>query len=204
MHFVFLLGGEDYERKVRGELNQIRTTPVGQFLVDTLEASKFNITITPRNPDLKPGAETEPEDDNAMKRCDRSLQSHPNSRRSHLLSLIGNTAVGDWLLEYFPVGRKEGFRPGSGAGSSIYFDPDLSASNVRTTTGNTTPPVIVLAHELAHAFHFIHGVGSRCRQEEELAASRYENAIRRGLGLGQRLSYGSWHISPVFGETFSR
>jgi RHS repeat-associated protein len=75
----------------------------------------------------------------------------------------------------------KGYKPGSGSGSNVGFNPDLQTGGMDTTGCNQRPPFIGLAHELGHAEAVDNGTDPGAKgtdAEHELNALKRENDVR--------------------------
>jgi RHS repeat-associated protein len=206
---IRIVGGDaKYQRTVQQLLAQIRNGgPAGKYLLNTLEASRHTVSIGPLQGDIKDPSTVaiESEERNQYLIVDKALVDGRTSieeNLNYLFSILANTRGIEGLIDLLRVGKAKGARRGAGCSSLIYFDPLQSRQDVATKPQALSPPVIILAHELAHALHMALGTVPRFEEykNEELAASRYENLIRAELKLGQRVKYGPWLVNPIFGE----
>jgi hypothetical protein len=119
-------------------------------------------------------------------------------QRGPKLPAGADTQEADLGAARYTYDERHRFHAGPGCGSTVSFNPAFTAvySQLQTETGEPTPPVAILAHELVHAYNIALGIVPRSKLEEEIGASVTENQIRFGLAGpgGGRLSRRTYYL----------
>jgi hypothetical protein len=166
-------------------LNQLRKITEGKRLLDLMQKSLYSVTI--------------------------AESSAPR------FEIIGSSGVANYgfeeatALQHFVELRKSGqeqipFKQ-FGAGGNVRFKPGFKMQNVESDNiKRDVPAVVILGHELFHAFdgvrglldrRFVDGPSMEFIEITEYRATYFENQIRRALGRKYRKYYSDSSVGTV-------
>ena len=200
-------GNAEFATAANNALNSINSKPIGQMLLKTIAASCLmypdrSVIIEMSVPAWQQCAIPTEKSDDAFRKSLR--QPGMGGAISGAKAKVVATDSGETLTMGNGVKIKY-MVPGEGCGAFVRWNP-----NITDVAGKKRPPFIALAHELVHAYHYVHGacyrgligfahqnVDSGLAEEEKrtVGLGEYadeipcENAIRAEHGVAKRTEY---------------